>query len=76
MGLYILDSHGDLYVEGSMIIKETRGHREVYKRFSSEAEAEAYMRSLIDKGKPKHTPEEYQQMNGKHKKSHRLKNSK
>jgi viroplasmin and RNaseH domain-containing protein len=76
MGLYILDSDGDLYVEGSMIIKETRGHREVYKRFQSKAEAEAYMRSLIDKGKPKYTPEEYREMNGKHRKSHRLKNSK
>lgn len=76
MGLYILDSDGTFYVEGRMIIHDNRGHREVFKRFPSEAEAEAYMRNLTDKGKPKHTPEEYRQMNGKHRKSHRLKNSK
>ncbi len=41
MGLYILDSYGDLYVEGSMVIKETRGHRKGCKRFPCEAEAKA-----------------------------------
>lgn len=31
---------------------------------------------MIDKGKPKKTPEEYRQTNSKHRKSHRLKRPK
>lgn len=75
MGLYILDSDGTLYVEGKRIIHDNRGHREIYKRFSSEAEAEAYMRRLIDKWEPK---KEWNPDNagGKHKKSHRPKHTK
>ena len=73
MELFILDSDGSLYVEGSKIIRDTRGHCTVYKRFPSAAEAEAYMRSIMDKEKPKKSPEEYRKTDGKHKKSHRLK---
>lgn len=76
MGLYIFGGDHDLYVEGSNIMIDNRGHRTIYKRFHSEVEATAYMQSMIDKGKPKKTPEEYRQTNSKHRKSHRLKRPK
>lgn len=67
MGLYMFGGDHDLYVEGSNIMIDNRGHRTVYKRFHSEAEAEAYMRRLIGKEKC----DTNRQMNEKHRKSHR-----
>lgn len=75
MGLYIMDSDGDFFVEGKRIIHDNRGHREIYKRFSSEAEAEAYMRRLIDKWAPP-VESKPKKVDGKHKKSHRPKHTK
>ena len=75
MGLYIMDSDGVLFVEGKRIIHDNRGHCEIYKRFSSEAEAEAYMRRLIDKWDPP-VESKPKKVDGKHKKSHRPKHTK
>ena len=62
MGLHFMDSDGIFYVE--------RGHKKILKHFSSETEAETYLRSLIDKW------ESSAMANGKHKKTHRPKHVK
>ena len=40
MGLYIQDSDGAFYVKDGMAIHDNRGHKEIMKRFRSDAEAE------------------------------------
>lgn len=69
MSLHFMDSDGVFFVEGKSVIHDNRGHREVLKHLSSEAEAEAYLRGLIDKWESAVKP------NGKHQKSHRPKHT-
>ncbi len=70
MGLHFMDSDGIFYVEDKSVIHDDRGHKKILKHFSSEAEAETYLRSLIDKW------ESSAMANGKHKKTHRPKHVK
>ena len=67
MGLHFMDSDGVFFVEDKSVIHDDRGHRKLLKSFSSEAEAEAYLRRLIEKW------ESSIKADGKHKKSHRSK---
>ena len=76
MGMYIRDSDGAFYVEKCRIIHDDRGHRKIFKRFHTQAEAEAFMLNMIEKGQPEKTPDADRRMNGKHRKSHRLKRPK
>ena len=77
-GAVFCDSDGYLYAKGSNVCWDGRSGKKIYKRFHSNAEAEAYVRSMIEKYEPKEkkpykSPEE---MYEKHKKSHRLKKPK
>ena len=75
--LVLCDSDGYLYIKGSNVYWDGRSGKKP-KHFHSNAEAEAYVRSMIGKYEPKEkkpykSPEE---MYEKHKKSHRLKKPK
>ena len=50
MGLHFMDSDGIFFVEDKSVIHDDRGHRKLLKNFSSEAEAEAYLRGLMRNG--------------------------
>ncbi|MBR5723201.1 MAG: hypothetical protein IKX57_06180 [Oscillospiraceae bacterium] len=76
MGSYLMDSDGVFYVKGPRIIHDDRGHHKIFKRFQSEAEAEAYMEHMISQAYPPKPSGDLRQMNGKHRKSHRLKRPK
>ena len=70
MGLHFMDSDGVFFVEGNSVIHDDRGHRDLLKHCSSEAEAEAYLRGVIEKW------ESAAKTNVKHQKSHRPKHVK
>jgi hypothetical protein len=69
MELFLMDSDGVFYIEKNRIIHDDRGHRKIFKRFRSEAEA--YMEHMISQSSPLKPSGKLRQMNGKHRKSHR-----
>ena len=76
MELFLMESDGAFYIEKCRIIHDDRGHRKIYKRFHSEAEAEAYMEHMMNQVSPPKPSGDLRPMNGKHRKSHRLKRPK
>ena len=74
--MFIRDSDGFYFVRKGRVYHDNRGHVSIWKRFHSDAEAEAFLLRMIRYEQPGCRRKPAAEMNEKHKKSHRLKRPK
>ena len=74
--LIINDGDGCFYVRDGIVYHNSRGQKSEYKRFQSDAEAEAFLLRMAGIEPPRKERKTDAVTNEKHKKSHRLKRPK
>ncbi|MBR3446757.1 MAG: hypothetical protein IKH27_03000 [Oscillospiraceae bacterium] len=74
--MFIRDSDGFYFVRNGRVYHDNRGHLSIWKRFQSDAEAEAFLLRMVQDGQSSCKRKPDAEMNEKHKKSHRLKRPK
>ena len=74
--IIIDDGDGCFYVRDGIVYHNSRGQKSEYKRFQSDAEAEAFLLRMAGIEQPRKERKTDAVTNEKHKKSHRLKRPK
>ena len=74
--MFVRDSDGFYFVRNGRVYHDNRGHISIWKRFHSDAEAEAFLLRMEREAQPRIERKTDAEMNEKHKKSHRLKRPK
>ena len=71
IGMIISDSDGYFFIKHGRLYHDNRGKIRIYKRFQSDADAEAFLCRMMNMETPKKTRKADAQMNEAHKKAHR-----